>query len=89
MEPLVALPDQVVKNSVPVGQVAGEKIDQAFIGSCANGTLDDFAIAAHVMKGQQVAPGVRFIDHAGLAGGLPQRAHARATSRRSRMRARS
>ena len=61
MEPLVALPDQVVRNSVPVGQVAGEKIDQAFIGSCANGTLDDFAIAAHVMKGRQVAPGVRLL----------------------------
>lgn len=61
MEPLVALPDQVVKNSVPVGQVAGEKIDQAFIGSCANGTLDDFAIAARVLKGHQVAPGVRLL----------------------------
>ena len=61
MEPLVALPDQVVKNSVPVGQVAGEKIDQAFIGSCANGTLDDFAIAAQVMKGHHVAPGVRLL----------------------------
>jgi 3-isopropylmalate/(R)-2-methylmalate dehydratase large subunit len=61
MEPLVALPDQVVNNAVPVGQVAGEKIDQAFIGSCANGTLDDFAIAARVMKGKHVAPGVRLI----------------------------
>jgi 3-isopropylmalate/(R)-2-methylmalate dehydratase large subunit len=61
MEPLVALPDQVVKNSVPVGKVAGEKIDQAFIGSCANGTLDDFAIAARVLKGRQVAPGVRLL----------------------------
>jgi 3-isopropylmalate/(R)-2-methylmalate dehydratase large subunit len=61
MEPLVALPDQVVKNSVPVGQVAGEKIDQAFIGSCANGTLDDFAIAARVLQGKHVAPGVRLL----------------------------
>jgi 3-isopropylmalate/(R)-2-methylmalate dehydratase large subunit len=61
MEPLVALPDQVVNNAVPVGQVAGEKIDQAFIGSCANGTLDDFAIAARVMKGKSVAKGVRLI----------------------------
>ncbi len=61
MEPLVALPDQVVNNAVPVGQVAGQRIDQAFIGSCANGTLDDFAIAARVMAGKQVAPGVRLI----------------------------
>jgi 3-isopropylmalate/(R)-2-methylmalate dehydratase large subunit len=61
MEPLVALPDQVVRNSVPVGQVAGEKIDQAFIGSCANGTLDDFAIAARVLQGKRVAPNVRLL----------------------------
>jgi 3-isopropylmalate/(R)-2-methylmalate dehydratase large subunit len=61
MEPLVALPDSVVNNSVPVGKVAGEKIDQAFIGSCANGTLDDFAIAARVLQGRRVADGVRLI----------------------------
>ena len=61
IEPLVALPDAVVNNSVPVGEVAGEQIDQAFIGSCANGTLDDLAVAAKVVAGRRVAPGVRFI----------------------------
>ena len=61
IEPLVALPDSVIQNSVPVGQVAGQKIDQAFIGSCANGTLDDFAVAAKVVKGKRVAKGVRLI----------------------------
>jgi 3-isopropylmalate/(R)-2-methylmalate dehydratase large subunit len=61
MEPLVALPDSVVKNTVPVGEVAGEPIQQAFIGSCANGTLDDFAIAAGIVEGRQVAPGVRLV----------------------------
>jgi 3-isopropylmalate/(R)-2-methylmalate dehydratase large subunit len=61
MEPLVALPDSVINNSVPVGEVAGERIDQAFIGSCANGTLDDFALAAKVLQGRRVAPGVRLI----------------------------
>jgi 3-isopropylmalate/(R)-2-methylmalate dehydratase large subunit len=61
MEPLVALPDAVVKSSVPVSQVAGQRIDQAFIGSCANGTLDDFAAAAKVVAGRRVAPGVRLI----------------------------
>ena len=61
MEPLVALPDAVINNSVPVGQVAGEKIDQAFIGSCANGTLDDLALAAKVLTGRKVAAGVRLI----------------------------
>lgn len=61
LEPLVALPDKVVRNAVPVGQVAGEKVDQAFIGSCANGTFDDLAEAARVLAGRKVAPGVRLI----------------------------
>ena len=61
IEPLVALPDAVIRNSVPVGQVAGEPIQQAFIGSCANGTLDDLAEAAHVLKGRKVASGVRLL----------------------------
>jgi 3-isopropylmalate/(R)-2-methylmalate dehydratase large subunit len=61
IEPLVALPDSMVHNSVPVHQVAGERIDQAFIGSCANGTLDDFAVAAKLLAGRRVAPGVRLI----------------------------
>ncbi len=61
MEPLVALPDAVIRNSVPVSQVAGEKIDQAYIGSCANGTLEDLAEAARVVKGRKVAPGVRLL----------------------------
>ena len=61
IEPLVALPDAVVNSSVPVGEVVGQRIDQAFIGSCANGTLDDFAVAAKVVAGRRVAPGVRLI----------------------------
>lgn len=61
MEPLVALPDSVIRNSRPVGEVENEPIHQAFVGSCANGTLDDLAEAARVVKGKRVAPGVRFI----------------------------
>ena len=61
IEPLVALPDAVVNNSVPVGKVAGTRIDQAFVGSCANGTLDDLAVAARVVRGRKVAKGTRFI----------------------------
>jgi 3-isopropylmalate/(R)-2-methylmalate dehydratase large subunit len=61
MKPLVALPDAVVKNSVAIGEAEGVVIHQAFIGSCANGTLDDFEVAAHVVKGRRVAPGVRLI----------------------------
>jgi 3-isopropylmalate/(R)-2-methylmalate dehydratase large subunit len=61
IEPLVALPDSVLKNSVRISEVAGQRIDQAFIGSCANGTLDDLAVAARVVKGRKVAKGTRFI----------------------------
>ena len=59
--PLVALPDSVLNNSRPVGEAAGTKIDQAFIGSCANGTIDDLESAAKVLAGRQVAPSVRLI----------------------------
>jgi 3-isopropylmalate/(R)-2-methylmalate dehydratase large subunit len=46
---------------VPVAEVAGERIDQAFIGSCANGTIEDLALAAQILRGRRVAAGVRLI----------------------------
>lgn len=61
MEPLVALPDAIIGNVVPVGQAAGEPIQQAFIGSCANGSFDDLEIAARVLAGHRVAAGVRLL----------------------------
>ena len=63
LEPQVVLPNFVANNVKPIGDVAGDKIkvDQAFIGSCANGRLSDFAVAADIVKGKQIAPGVRFI----------------------------
>ena len=61
LEPLVALPDSVLKNSRPVGAVAGTPIDQAFIGSCANGTLDDLTLAASVLAGKKVSAKTRLI----------------------------
>jgi 3-isopropylmalate/(R)-2-methylmalate dehydratase large subunit len=61
LEPLVAFPDTVIENSRPVAAAAGTRIDQAFIGSCANGTMDDLELAARILRGQRVAPGVRLI----------------------------
>jgi 3-isopropylmalate/(R)-2-methylmalate dehydratase large subunit len=61
LEPQIVKPGRVAWNSVSVSEVAGQKVDQAFIGSCANGRLSDFAVAAEVVKGHKVAPGVRFI----------------------------
>jgi 3-isopropylmalate/(R)-2-methylmalate dehydratase large subunit len=61
LEPLVAFPDSVIENSQPVGAAAGTRIDQAFIGSCANGTMDDLELAARILRGKRVAPSVRLI----------------------------
>jgi 3-isopropylmalate/(R)-2-methylmalate dehydratase large subunit len=40
--------------------VGGTRIDQARIGSCANGRYGDIEIAARMLRGRKVAPGVRF-----------------------------
>lgn len=61
LEPLVAFPDSVVENSRPVAAAAGTPIDQAFVGSCANGTLDDLELVAAVLNGRRVSPKVRFL----------------------------
>lgn len=59
--PYVARPGTVSRNALPVTEIEPRKIDQAFIGSCANGQLDDLRIAAEVLRGRQVANGVRLI----------------------------
>lgn len=61
LEPYVALPGTVSHNGVPVSRLGRQRIDQAFIGSCANGQLEDLAIAADVLRGNTVAPGVRLL----------------------------
>ena len=61
LEPQVVLPGKVAWNSRQAREVAGQKVDQAFIGSCANGRLSDFADRRRDRQGKQVAPGTRFI----------------------------
>jgi 3-isopropylmalate/(R)-2-methylmalate dehydratase large subunit len=61
LQPLVAFPDSVIENSRPVAEAAGTPIDQAFVGSCANGTIDDLELVARVVAGRRVASSVRFI----------------------------
>jgi len=60
LEPQVARP-HAVDNVAPVTDVAGTPIRQAFIGTCTNGRVGDFAAAAAVLKGKTVAPGVLLI----------------------------
>jgi 3-isopropylmalate/(R)-2-methylmalate dehydratase large subunit len=59
--PYVALPHSVPKNCAPVSEIGKQKIHQAFVGSCANGRLEDIAAAAEIVKGKKVVPGVRLI----------------------------
>lgn len=61
LEPYVARPGTVSRNGVPVSALERQKIDQAFVGSCANGQLEDLAIIAMVLRGNTVAPGVRLL----------------------------
>jgi len=54
IEPMVALP-HLPSNGVPIRQCAGKTLDQAYIGSCTNGRIEDLRIAAKILKGRQVA----------------------------------
>ena len=60
LEPTVTFgykPDQVK----PISEIAGTPVDQIYIGSCTNGRLEDLRIAAQILKGRKLAPGVRGI----------------------------
>jgi aconitate hydratase len=59
LEPLIAKPTSP-GNVVPVREVAGEGLYQAYIGSSANPGYRDFAMAAHMLRGHHVADGVSF-----------------------------
>jgi 3-isopropylmalate/(R)-2-methylmalate dehydratase large subunit len=60
LTPMVACPHQV-ENTKPVSEVLGTRIDQAFLGSCANGKYEDLVVAAGILKGRRVDPRVRLI----------------------------
>ena len=65
LEPMVARPHKP-DNSVPLSQIAGTHVDQAFIGTCTNGRLEDLAAAATVLRGpdgqvRHVAAGARLV----------------------------
>ncbi len=59
LEPLIAMPTSP-DNVVPVREVAGKPIYQAYIGSSANPGYRDFAMAAEIVKGARIAPQVSF-----------------------------
>jgi len=60
LEPQVALPHSPA-NARPISQVGNIEIDQAVIGSCTNGRLEDLQVAAQLLDGRKVHPRVRCI----------------------------
>lgn len=60
IDPLVALP-HLPENVCPVREAGAMPIDQAIIGSCTNGRLEDLRIAAEVLRGRRVHSDVRCI----------------------------
>ncbi|UCF12396.1 MAG: 3-isopropylmalate dehydratase large subunit [Thermoplasmatales archaeon] len=59
-EPQIACPDKI-NNVKPVSKLTGEKINQAVLGSCTNGRLEDFAIASDILKDKTISKKVRMI----------------------------
>lgn len=60
LSPQVAFP-HFVDNVRPVEEAGDVPIDQVFIGTCTNGRLSDLRIAAHILRGRKVHPGVRLL----------------------------
>ena len=60
IRPVVAKPD-FVNNLCPAEEVRGIKIDEAFLGSCNNGRIEDLRVGASILKGHKVADSVRFL----------------------------
>lgn len=58
--PVVAKP-HFVDNIAPVSDCAGIRINEAFLGSCNNGRIEELRIGAEIIKGKKVAPTVRFL----------------------------
>jgi 3-isopropylmalate/(R)-2-methylmalate dehydratase large subunit len=60
IRPVAARPD-FVDDVAPVEEVLGTRIDEAFLGSCNNGRIEDLRVGAAVIRGKKVHPLVRFL----------------------------
>jgi 3-isopropylmalate/(R)-2-methylmalate dehydratase large subunit len=58
--PGIAKP-HTVDNYSPVSEVEGLSFNQAFLGSCTNGRIEDLRIAADILKGRRIADGIRLL----------------------------
>lgn len=60
LSPQVACP-HTVDNVKNIEDVEGKEINQAVLGSCTNGRIEDLRIAAQILKGKKIADGIRFL----------------------------
>ena len=60
LEPQIACPHNV-DNVRPASELGDVEIDQVFIGSCTNGRIEDLRDAARILKGNQIAKGLRML----------------------------
>jgi len=60
LEPQVACP-HLPSNTKPVSKLKDIKLEQVVIGSCTNGRISDLRIAAKILKGKKIKPGLRLI----------------------------
>ena len=60
LEPMVAAPP-TPDNVVVISSLAGTRVDQVYVGSCAGGRLEDLRAAAAILRGRAVHPDVRMI----------------------------
>jgi len=60
LEPVVAVP-HLPSNGKPVSQVGDIPVDQAYLGSCTNGRIEDLRVAAEIMQDKKVAQNTRMI----------------------------
>ena len=60
IDPTIAFP-HLPENTKPINEALGIKIDQAVIGSCTNGRIEDMRAAASILKGRKVSKNVRTI----------------------------
>jgi homoaconitase/3-isopropylmalate dehydratase large subunit len=58
--PLLSAPNKV-DNVHPVADFSRVRINQAFLGTCTNGRLADLQVAADILRGKRIAPGVRMV----------------------------
>jgi 3-isopropylmalate/(R)-2-methylmalate dehydratase large subunit len=60
VSPKVSRPDKI-DDVVPIEEVAGTEINKVFVGTCTNGRLEDIAVMAEILDGQQIHPNVNMI----------------------------